>query len=106
MSEQNNDKTMSDTTTTTKHIPGYDGGGNEMNTDHLKFALNNLTASIVSIRDAHTEAINSGNQCAEILICDMIEPLQRARDRMQRVFDSVKIENERKATNSPYEQRL
>jgi hypothetical protein len=72
-----------------------------MNTDHLKFALNNLTASIVSIRDAHTEAINSGNQCAELLIYDMVEPLQRARDRMQRILESVEYENDlrqRKAT--------
>jgi hypothetical protein len=69
-----------------------------MNTDHLKFAVNNLKASIASIRDAHTEAINAGNQCAEILIYDMVEPLRKVRDHMQRVLDSVEIENERKAT--------
>lgn len=59
-----------------------------MKTENLKKAYASAQILAREIREAHTDAVNSENQFAEIAIFDLIEPSVELEQKLKRLVDA------------------
>jgi len=60
-----------------------------MKTENLTKALHSAQFLSIEIREAHTDAVNSGNQFAEIALFDLIEPAMQLEQKLKRLLDAA-----------------